>query len=350
MANETLVITKQHIAEICSEVGIDFLMDETINALEHALRSYDENVFQIKKREGYCYTTPAHGLLEWMPIYVPHSGIAIKLVGYHPNNPDNYQLSTIQAMMCNFDISTGKLLMLCEGNFATALRTGAASAIASKYLAKADSTVLGLIGCGAQAVTQLHALSRVFKIEKVLIHDIDKDTEDNFAARVSSFIHVEIFKASTDEIEIESDVICTATSVAVGAGPVMKGDETKKHVHINAIGADFKGKFELPKRLLENSFVCPDFLDQAIEEGECQQLSQKQIGNCLHEIIKNPFLYEQYKARKTVFDSTGFALEDYVVMEVIKQVAKRLGRGLSLNFTDDYLNPKNPYSFQNRSY
>lgn len=342
---KTLVITKQHIAEICSKVGVDYLMDQTIQTLEHALFTYNEEVFQLKKRAGYSYITPDYGLLEWMPVYVPNKNVTIKLVGYHPNNPKNYHLSTVQAMICGFDIHTGKLSMLCEGNFATTLRTGAASAVASKYLAREGSTVLGLVGCGAQAVTQLHALSRIFNLTKILIYDIDKDTENDFADRVSSFISTNVYKVSTDEIELESDIICTATSVAVGAGAVIKGDKTRQHVHINAVGADFKGKFELPKALLEKSFVCPDFLDQAVEEGECQQLNRDQIGNCLHEIIKNPFLFERYKRERTIFDSTGFALEDHVVMEVIKKVAIELDQGIYIDFATDYLNPKNPYFF-----
>lgn len=344
MKHETLVITQQDIAKICAEIGVDFLMDKTIQRLENAFRIYNDKEFVVKKRDGYCYTAPRYGLIEWMPIYIPGRCITTKVVGYHPANPDQYTIATIQATLYDFDVKTGRLLTLSEGAFATALRTGAASAIASKYLAMPDSHILGLVGCGAQAITQLHGISRLFKIEKVLIYDVDVDTQKSFASRVAPFVTTGICEASISQIETESDIICTATSVAVGAGPVIMGLATKKQVHVNAIGADFPGKFEIPYHFLQQSLVCPDFLDQAVAEGECQQLKANQIGPCLDKIIKNPLQYEKYKNERTVFDSTGFALEDYVVINILEEAAKELDVGLRVSLDSGFADPKNPYA------
>jgi L-lysine cyclodeaminase len=347
MTNSTTIITSTHIAEICDEISIDFLMDETIRQLELALQHYDDNNVLVKKRDGYFYTSPVYGMIEWMPVYIQNQGIATKLVGYHPHNPDQ-KIATIQAVICELDIKTGRLLTLCEGNFATAIRTGAASAIASKYLSYPSSSVLGLIGCGAQAVTQLHAISRVRHIERVLIYDTDKNAQAEFLQKTSVFTRANVIDATLDEIEKESDIICTATSVSVGGGPVFEGYKTRRHVHVNGVGADFKGKFEIPHHLLEQSYVCPDFLPQALEEGECQQLVQDQIGDSLDIVVKSPNDYKRYQNGRTVFDSTGFALEDYVIMKIIKDLAKKFEKGLQVKLDDNFDLPKDPYYFLQR--
>ena len=101
-----------------------------------------------------------------MPIYKKGAEVVIKVVGYHPKNPKNFNLPTILSSISSYDTKTGHLMGIADGVLLTALRTGAASAVASELLAKPESTTLGLIGCGAQSITQLHALSRYSNLKR----------------------------------------------------------------------------------------------------------------------------------------------------------------------------------------
>ena len=113
-------------------------------------------------------------------MHEPGDRAVVKMVSYNPINPMRFELPTIVSTMNMYDLKTGNLRALCDGTHLTAVRTGAASAIASELLAHPDSSVIGLIGCGAQAVTQLHALSRCFHIDEVLAFDINESVTDSF--------------------------------------------------------------------------------------------------------------------------------------------------------------------------
>ncbi|AEI63743.1 ornithine cyclodeaminase [Corallococcus macrosporus] len=335
-------MTQADLRRLVGAVGVDTLMDEVIRDLVDAFRGFDAERVDVRKREGFALEHPGKtGVLEWMPVMRRGETVTIKVVGYNPDNPAAHGLPTIIATNSVYDCRTGHLLAVADGVFATALRTGAASAVASQVLARPDSRVLGLVGCGAQAVTQLHALSRVFPLARVLVFDTDKDVERSFAQRVS-FLGLDVRRASLEELEAQSDIICTATSVAVGAGPVITGRGLQPHVHINAVGSDLPGKTELPLRFLEDSLVCPDFLPQAVVEGECQQLPRERIGPELVTLVKAPEQYADWRGRRTVFDSTGLALEDQVVTETLLRHARRLGLGTRVNLeslTDDVMDP-----------
>ena len=131
-------------------------------------------------------------------------------------------------------------------------------------------------GHGAQAVTQLHAISRVFTLDRVLVYDTNPDAMHSFARR-TAFLGLDVRPASLVDVETQSDIVCTATSVAVGAGPVISGHAMKPHVHINAVGSDLPGKTELPLSLLRRSLVCPDYPAQARVEGSTQACALDEV-------------------------------------------------------------------------
>jgi len=343
----TLVLTAGDIEKIVAEVGIDELMDKLIEQMTDAFLDYDASRTEIPIRSGFNYKEPSLGLVEWMPIYdKDNNDVVVKLVGYHPDNPKEYQLPTILSTISCYDTLTGHLKGIMDGVFLTALRTGAASAVASKVFSHPYSKVLGLIGCGAQAVTQLHAISRIFPIEKVLYYDIDASTSHSFADRIKMLdLQIELVPASIEEITAQSDIVTTATSLDVGEGPLFTYGTTKPHLHINAIGSDFPGKTELPKELLKNAFVCPDFLDQAVKEGECQQLSMEDIGEEFFTCIQHPEKYSGLRDQLTVFDSTGLPLEDSVVMKLFLNYAEAMHLGKRLFIERISEDAKSPYEF-----
>ena len=114
-------------------------------------------------------------------------------------------------------------------------------------------------------------------------------------------------------------------------------------MHINAVGSDFPGKVELPLALLRRSLVVPDVLEQAVKEGECQQLTRAEIGPGLAEIIAEPGRYAAARESLTVFDSTGWALGDQVAMQLLLDRANALGVGVVMNLEDIGEDPLDPY-------
>ncbi len=345
---QTLVLSVEETRRIVEHVGLDALMDEMIARLTQAFERFDPHQTVVPVRTGFSYEQPHIGLVEWMPLFEKQRQIVVKAVGYHPQNPGLYNLPTVLSTVSAYDPVSGHLTAVIDGTFLTALRTGAASAIATQYLASPNSKVLGLIGVGAQAVTQLHGLSRYFDLERVLIFDSDPTVSQSFAERIIclGLDHLDICQADVRDIVAAADILCTATSVDVGDGPVFPDQGLKPWLHVNAVGADFPGKFEVPLSLLNRSFVCPDFRNQALREGECQQLKDlTKIGAELFNVVKAPAQYHHYQQQFTVFDSTGFALEDQVAMNMLLDYAAELQIGTFVKLESATAEVKNPYSF-----
>ncbi|MBK8021002.1 MAG: ornithine cyclodeaminase family protein [Chloroflexi bacterium] len=328
-------------------VGIHQLMRSMIDALERAFVAYDERIDIIPPRDGFSYDEPYPGLIEWMPSLKRGGSATLKMVGYHPHNPVQHELPTIVSSIGVYDVSTGHLKGLLDGTFLTALRTGAASALASKVLARPDSRIVGLVGAGAQAVTQLHALATLFELEQVYVYDIDSSAAESFIHR-TAFLKLPVSVVRTGQLEgmvSGVDILVTATSTEVGAPPVIPDVETRPWLHINAIGSDFPGKTEMPRALLERAFVVPDFPEQAQLEGECQQLPPDRIGPALHLLIKDPAAYADRRDHLTVFDSTGWALEDAVAAQLMLDLVREQGLGRDLAIQHMPTDPMNPYDF-----
>ena len=281
---ETLIVGPQDLRRLVEIEGPDLIMDEMIAALTAALATISATKKELRLRDGFHCGEPHPGVLEWMP-HMPRDGRpTVKIVGYNPSNPTFGRFPTVVSTVSQFDHSTGHLEALIDGVFLTALRTGAAWAIASRVLARPNSSVIGLIGCGAQAVTQLHALSRIFPLRTALAFDINPLASQSLQRR-ADFIPVDIREARLQEIASTCDIICTATTVTPHCGPVLTGEALQGHVHINAVGSIYPTK---SKYLVGPSIQCslPDFLAQALVEGECQQLRPDEIGSDLIDLVR----------------------------------------------------------------
>ena len=321
-------------------------MDEMIGALSSVLDGHKRADFDCPVRSGFHYAQPRPGLLEWMPVLHRGHDCLMKMVGYHPQNPVENGLPTILSTYALFDTASGHLRMILDGTLLTALRTGAASAVASRILAHSDSAVLGLVGCGAQAVTQLHALSRCFKFREVLVYDEDFCVSESFGRRIAqlNLAGLRVRRTTVNEILAESDIVCTATSVEPGHGPVIQDGAHKPHLHINAVGSDFPGKFELPLALLRRAFVAADFLPQAEKEGECQQLEPGAVAVDFVGLIGDASVHAEQRNRLSVFDSTGWALEDLVATELMAGFADEFGLGVEEELESLSADPYDPYA------
>lgn len=320
-------------------------MDEVIERLRDALVTFDRALTVSPVRAGFQYEVPVAGLLEWMPAMELGRVIAIKTVGYHPSNPTQRALPSVMATTSLYDTSTGRLMALVDATLLTALRTGAASAVATDVLALDGPITVGVVGCGTQAVTQLHAISRVRPIARVVAFDTDPAVAASFSRRTAFLDRpVELVHGpSPAALLAELDVLCTCTSVDVGKGPVFSDGEHRPWLHINAVGADFPGKRELPQALLERALVCPDLTAQCLAEGESQWIAPGAVGPDLATLVQQRSCWEAARGRLTVFDSTGWALEDLVAAELFVELASSLQIGHHLDLQASSLDPHDPY-------
>ena len=343
----TRIISATDVASLVRSVGLDNLIDELIGSLRGALETLDPLQLVTLDRAGYHYHEPELGLVEWMPAMDRGRRVSIKTVGYHPSNPTRRQAPSVLATTSLHDTVDGRLAAVCESTALTALRTGAASAVATDVLALTEASVVGVIGCGAQAVSQIPALSRVRPIERVIAYDTDAAVARSLADRLAPVVgHVAVEvvdEPGVGRLVAGSDILCTCTTVEPGAGPVMPEGEHRPWLHINAVGADFPGKCELPQALLLNALVCPDVPGQCLLEGEAQQLRQSDLGPDLATLARNAGEYRGYRGRLSVFDSTGWSLEDLVAAELVVDHCESLDIGTVVDLQPPTSDPYNPY-------
>ncbi|QNE17025.1 ornithine cyclodeaminase family protein [Kribbella qitaiheensis] len=339
---DTWLLCQDDMVRLLNVVGRDALMQRMISTLEAGFTELGHGRrAESPMRTGFTRTGDIPGVIETMPHRDPGLGVTVKTVSYSPRNVADHHLPTILGTVSRIDDNTGRLVALADGVLLTALRTGAASAVATRRLAHPDSQVVGLIGAGAQAVTQLHGLSQVMDIKQVLVFDIEEQHAKSFLSR-AAFLGLDLEFASPERVLAESDVLCTATSVPVGAGPVFPDGEHRPHLHINSLGADEIGKTELPVSLLRRALVCVDHREQARNEGECQQLAEDEIGPSLAYLCAHPEEWAHHRQTLTVFDSTGVAFEDHLALDVIMAAAEELGLGTKMSIEcrpDDVLDP-----------
>jgi len=341
----TLVIGSDDLAALLRIVGPDGLMDLMIERLRDRFAEHDQAAVEVRDRDGFRYDKPDLGLLEWMPTHELGGPVVVKMVGYHPANPIQRGLPSVIATSSMWDTESGHLVALADATLLTALRTGAASGVATDLLVRPGPVTVGIVGLGAQAVTQLHAISRVRPVERVIGLDVDDAVAETFAARVR-FIGTDVVIADHSRAATlagDVDVLCTCTSVDIGAGPVIGDHPPRTGLHVNAVGADFPGKLELPAGLLRDAFIVPDTRAQCIAEGECQQVPESSIGPSLAELIQLGDEHLRHRHRTTVFDSTGWAVEDDVALRLAVELASTYDLGSELRLEHLPADAYDPY-------
>ena len=272
-----------------------------------------------------------------MPAYLKRPpACGIKWFNVHPHNRRR-GLPTVMAVIVINDPSTGVPLAVMDGLLVTKLRTAAAAAVAAAVLARRDSRVVGLIGCGAQADTQLLALAQVRSLSQVHVWGRTPGEAQRFCARMRRQLPRVRYVpcAKLEPCVRAADLLVTVTP---SRRPLVRRAWLKAGVHINAIGADAPGKQELDPQILRDALVVVDERAQAIHGGELnvpirrRQFSPRQIHASLGEVLIGKKRARRDAAELTVFDSTGLAIHDVALgAELVRRAARRgLGRRLTL--------------------
>ncbi len=304
-----------------SDVRSVLTMELALAAVEAAFAAHGRGETQMPVKV-YLDLPELDGDFRAMPAYLDGAA-GVKWVNAHPRNPDRYGLPSVLGMYILSDPATAQPLAVMDGTLLTAVRTGAAAGVASKYLARDDARSAGFIGSGVQARTLYQALRVTHGELEVVAADLSEEAARAFAEEVGG-------RVGSLEEAAGCDIVCTATPSRT---PVVESSWIHDGTHINAMGADAHGKQELATELLQRARIVVDDWDQACGSGEVNvplstgALSRGSIDAALGEIIAG-----EKPGREgdeiTVFDSTGLAVQDVALARVIydQACAQNVGR------------------------
>jgi len=298
------------------EISQHYTMKQAINAMEEAfcMLSSGEAIVPLR----YNTHHPDNDLLMlFKPAYVKKSKLAsVKFLTQRENRviPG---IPAIQGVVFLIDAETGEILSMMDGEYLTALRTGAASGLATRCFALKDAQVMALFGCGAQGRTQVEAVICEREIKKILVFDKRREAAERFIEEMRMKFPVEMVYSENTSCLQEADIICTATN---STAPLFNKEELKPGVHINAIGSFQPHMQELDPLLVKDARIFTDSTESCLNESGdlIKPVEQGLIGpdHLAGEI--GDFCLNKIKGRRsddeiTIFKSVGVAIQDYAV-------------------------------------
>jgi ornithine cyclodeaminase/alanine dehydrogenase len=226
--------------------------------------------------------------------------------------------------MLLFNAESGEPVCTVSANYLTGIRTGAAGAVAAKYLAKPNSKVIGIIGTGTQSRTQLEGLLTHFPVEKVAIYGRTEEGAERLAKEINERGFEAYVYTHPQEVTEQADIIVTSTP---SYSPILKTSWVKSGTHINAIGSDTKGKRELEIDKKPDKMVC-DLWGQSSIMGEFQHgISHNELYAEIGEIVNGKKNGRENNHEITLFDSTGLSVQDVEVAVYVYEKARKSGLG-----------------------
>jgi alanine dehydrogenase len=319
----TLVLSRTDVLDLLS-------LPQCIDAVERAFRRHAEGrslgpgVLSVHAAGGGFHIKAA-GLVG------ARSYFAAKTNGNFPDNPRRWGLPTIQGTIVLADAANGTPLAVMDSGSVTALRTGAATAVAAKYLARADARTATVVGCGVQGEVQLAAVAAVLPLRRIMLLDIDHARAEGLAARAAAQHGVEVEPTRDLRAALrDSDVCVTCTTsrrAFLGASDVAPG------TFIAAVGADNPAKQELEPSLLASATLVVDVLQQCAEIGELHHalaagvLTPERVHAELADVVAGRRPGRTSRDEITIFDSSGTALQDVAAAVAVYEKARESGRG-----------------------
>lgn len=310
---KTLVLTRH-------EVDLIATMELAVEAVEGAFAAFGRGEAEMPPKV-YLSIEDHDGDFRAMPSRLGDSA-GIKWVNVHPHNEDRYGLPSVMGVYVLSDPANAFPLAIMDGTSLTALRTGAAGGVASKYLYADSPSSIGIIGCGVQAHTLLGAHEVVYGNLEVFAYDLDPNAASKFAESTGARV-VSLEKAAG------ADLVCTATP---SREPFVEADWVRPGAHVNAMGADAPGKQEVDAALLRRGAVYIDDAHQATASGEINvplskgQIAIEDLAGTLGEVVAGS-LPRPGADVTTLFDSTGLAIQDVALARAIYDEARQSGLG-----------------------
>lgn len=303
-------VSVENMMRLVHHIGIEKVLRELADAIEADFRRWP--VFDKTPRVG---SHSQDGVIELMPtsdgqIY------SFKYVNGHPANSAR-GLQTVTAFGLLADVPTGYPLLLTEMTVLTALRTAATSAMAARHLAPTGATTMAIIGNGAQSEFQALAMRAVLGIENIRLYDVDPKATQKAQRNLQAF-GIRAVACSSSQAAIEGAQIITTCTADKAYATILTDNMIGSGVHINAIGGDCPGKTELHPDILKRADTFVEYPPQTWVEGEIQQMPKDYPITELWRVIAGDVPGRTRSEQITLFDSVGFAIEDFSAIRYIR--------------------------------
>ncbi len=321
----TLYLTQEEVESLLD-------MKRAIEAVESAFREMALGNIEMPPRV-YLHFEKYNGVLIAMPAYIrPLDAAGLKVVTVHPDNPKKHGLPAVIARIILNDPAKGEPLAIMDGTYITAMRTGAAGAVAAKYLSRENSRTTAIIGCGVQGRSQLLGLCEVRPIEEAKVYDVVPSARRRYVEEMSGKTGIDIKEAeSVGEAVKDADIIVTCTP---SQSPFLSGDMLSPGVHVSAIGADTAAKRELETSVLTRADkIVVDFKPQAFIVGDFAiplkegAIREEDVYAEMGEIVAGLKPGRESDEEITLFKATGLAIQDVGTAYKVYRLARERGVG-----------------------
>ena len=333
----TQYLSAERVAEIINKKGIAECLA--------GVASYIQQDFLRWNDFDKCARVANHsdvGVIELMPVADAKS-YAFKYVNGHPSN-HRYNLPTVMAFGVLADVETGVPELVSELTLTTAIRTAGMSAVAARALARSNCKTMALIGNGAQSEFQALAFHHLLGIDMFHLYDIDAAATDKL---IGNLTRMGLKTRRFDSVKAAvkgCDIVTTVTADKTNA-TILTPDMIEPGMHINGVGGDCPGKTELHADVLRKGPVFCEFEPQSRIEGDMQQMPADFPVTELWQVLSGKMAGRTSADQVTIFDSVGFALEDYSALRYMRDVAAELKMTETISLIPTLANPKNLFGF-----
>jgi ornithine cyclodeaminase/alanine dehydrogenase len=321
--SQLLYLSKSDVA------AVGLTMAEIVESLEVAFRAKGEGRTEMPPKPG-IHPGGGDNFVHAMPAYIPDlKSAGIKWVSGFPENPKK-GLPYITGLLILNDVETGLPLSVMDCVWITAKRTGAATALSARYLARPDSSIVGVLGCGVQGRSNVEALKVLFPLREVRAYDLNAETVQEYAAEISTGLGLEVIPAATPREAV------TGCDIVVTAGPILK----KPHATIQAGWLD-EGAFASlvdfdsywhPEAMAQAAKFCTDDTPQLRQYQQMGYFRQiPEIHADLGELVSGQKSGRQAPAERTMTANLGLAIDDMAVAPLLYQRALERGIGTWLD-------------------
>jgi ornithine cyclodeaminase len=334
-------VSVDHMLQLINDIGIETMLKGLAEYIEQDFKRWPQ--FDKTPRVA---SHSEDGVIELMPTSDGQT-YGFKYVNGHPKNTKE-GLQTVTAFGLLADVYTGYPVLLSEMTLLTALRTAATSAMVAKHLAPKGAKTMAMIGNGAQSEFQCLAFQAVCGIETVRLYDIDARATQK-AARNLAGRGLNVIACTTPEAAIEGAEIITTCTADKQYATILTDNMVGAGVHINAIGGDCPGKTELHRDILLRSSIFVEYPEQTRIEGEIQQLDPDHPVTELWQVILGETQGRVDDRQITLFDSVGFAIEDFSALRFIRDQIRDHAHFIDLDMLADPDDPRDLFGMVLRS-
>ena len=322
---KTLIIERDTLMQLLT-------MDDCIETIDSCMRQTSAGNVVNAPRSGFM---AGKGLLAWMPGYLGEpEGFACKLITQFPEaRLKGY--SSHSGVTVYFEAETGQPAMIVDSGYLTAVRTAAASGVATRALAREDASTLALVGSGEQGYLHVAAMLAVRPISAIRIWGRTPENAARFAEQIEAEwqVKVDIFSTVAETIK-ETDIICSTTPATA---PVLLGSELPEGCHINAVGASRGPKVELDEAAVMRSLYYVDYRESAFKEAreliealESGTISKEHVRGEIGEVLLGHKRGRENERDITIYRSVGFAAQDVAAAGLVYNKARNQGLGLTV--------------------